>query len=89
MTSRPPEGFAAYELRIRGHLGQHWSSWFGGFTITHEADGTTALRGAVGDQSELHGLLARVRDLGVTLVSLTPIDTTRATSGPDPRTRDG
>jgi hypothetical protein len=61
-----------YELRIEGHLDQHWSTWFGGLAITH--DGTTALRGVVADQSELHGLLANVRDLGATLISVTPID---------------
>ncbi len=64
-----------YELRIEGHLDEHWSAWFGGLAITHDEDGTTTLRGFVADQSELHGLLAKVRDLGVTLVSVTPIDT--------------
>jgi hypothetical protein len=63
-----------YEFRIRGHLDQHWSTWFGGLALTREDDGTTTLRGAVTDQAELHGLLAKVRDLGVTLISLTSID---------------
>ena len=63
-----------YELRIHGHLDQHWSTWFGGLTLTREDDGTTTLRGAVTDQAELHGLLTKVRDLGVTLISLTSID---------------
>ena len=66
---------ARYELRIEGHLDPHWSAWFGGLTITHDDDGTTTLRGLVTDQSELHGLLAKVRDLGVTLLSVTPLDT--------------
>ena len=64
-----------YELRIEGHLDRHWSAWFGGLDLTHDADGTTTLRGVVTDQSELHGLLAKVRDLGVTLVSVMLLDT--------------
>ncbi|MFI7641741.1 hypothetical protein [Nonomuraea sp. NPDC049400] len=64
-----------YELRIHGHLDQHWSTWFGGLAITHEDDGATTLRGVVTDQSQLHGLLAKVRDLGATLISVTPTDT--------------
>jgi len=61
-----------YELRIEGHLDPRWSSWFGGLAITHEGDGTTTLEGTVTDQSELHGLLTKVRDLGATLISVTP-----------------
>jgi hypothetical protein len=60
-----------YELRVDGHLDPHWSTWFGGLTLTHGDDGTTTLRGPVADQAELHGLLARVRDLGATLLSVT------------------
>ena len=66
---------AGYELRIEGHLDAHWSAWFGGLAITHDDDGTTTLRGVVTDQSELHGLLAKVRDIGVSLLSVTPLDT--------------
>ena len=73
MTPRGPDVAVSYELRIRGHLDQHWSTWFDGFTLTHENDGTSTLRGVVRDQSELHGLLARVRDLGTTLISVTPL----------------
>ena len=62
-----------YAIRIDGHLDEHWSTWFGGLAITHEDDGTTTLRGDVADQSELHGLLAKVRDLGAHLISVTPI----------------
>ena len=76
MTSRPPEEVTSYELRIGGHLDRRWSTWFDGFTVTHEDDGTTTLRGAVRDQSELHGLLAKVRDLGTTLIAVTPLRTT-------------
>ena len=63
-----------YEVRVKGHLDQRWSTWFDGLTLTHEADGTTTLRGNVTDQAQLHGLLAKVRDLGATLLSVTPLD---------------
>ena len=85
MTPRPPDAAASYELRIGGHLDQLWSTWFDGFTVTHEDDGTTTLRGAVRDQSELHGLLAKIRNLGTTLIAVTPLGTSTAppTSAPD------
>jgi hypothetical protein len=63
-------GATCYRLRVDGHLGAHWSPWFAGLTLIHESDGTTTLTGDVADQAELHGLLARVRDLGVTLLSV-------------------
>lgn len=63
-----------YELRLAGHLDEHWSAWLGGLTLTRETDGTTTLRGIVTDQSELHGLLAKVRDLGASLISINPTD---------------
>ena len=65
---------AVYQLRVAGLLDQHWSPWFGGLTVTYEVDGSTRLTGTVTDQAELHGLLARVRDLGVTLLSVTVVD---------------
>ncbi len=77
MTSPSPDVAASYELRLGGHLDQHWSTWFDGFTLTHEDDGTTTLRGIVTDQSELHGLLAKVRDLGVNLISVAPVERPR------------
>lgn len=63
-------GPACYALRLDGHLDDRWSAWFGGLTLTQDADGTTSLTGPVADQAELHGLLAKVRDLGVTLISV-------------------
>jgi len=63
-----------YEVRLAGHLDDHWSTWFGGLTLTEEDDGTTTLRVIVADQAELHGLLARVRDLGAPLISITPAE---------------
>jgi len=65
---------AAYRLRVDGHLGEHWSASFGERTLTHESDGTTSISGAVADQAELHGLLTRIRDLGLTLLAVEVID---------------
>ena len=59
-----------YEIRLRGQLDQRWSDWFEGFTLTNQSDGTTTLTGRVADQAALHGILRRVGDLGVTLISL-------------------
>ena len=71
MTQPPrPQEPAVYRLRVAGHLDNHWSSWFGDLTLTHEDDGTTILSGFVADQAELHGLLTKIRDLGVTLISV-------------------
>jgi hypothetical protein len=67
----------AVEIRLDGHLDPHWSGWFGDLVLTHHADGSTTLRGTVADQAQLYGVLAQVRDLGATLISLTPIDITR------------
>jgi hypothetical protein len=64
---------ACYELRVDGHLDDRWSAWFGGLRLTHDSDGTTSLTGPVADQAELHGLLAKVRDLGVTLISVAAV----------------
>jgi hypothetical protein len=75
MNQRPgPYAPAHYELRIEGHLDEHWSAWFGGLTIIGHDDGTTTLLGAVTDQAELHGLLTKLRDLGITLISLAAIE---------------
>lgn len=66
-----------YEIRIRGHLGQQWRDWFLGLTILLEEDGNTLLTGAVVDQAALHGLLKKVRDLGMPLLAVNLV-------GPDP-----
>jgi hypothetical protein len=65
---------ARYAIRVDGRLDDHWSGWFGDLTLTHERDGTTSLSGPVSDQAELHGLLIKVRDLGITLPSVAAID---------------
>ena len=59
-----------YEIKIQGHLDTKWSEWFYGMTITHESDGTTTLTGEIVDQAALHGLLKRIRDLGLPLISV-------------------
>jgi len=63
------------EVRIKGHLDDQWTDWFGGLTITLEKSGDTLLTGPVVDQAALYGLLRRVRDLGLPLVSVNSIDT--------------
>ena len=65
---------AVYQLRIAGRLDHHWSAWFGGLVLTYEADGTTSLTGVISDQAALHGLLSKIRDLGVPLVSVAVVD---------------
>jgi hypothetical protein len=67
-----------YELRIDGHLGSQWSDWFDGLTITLEDDGQTLLTGPVIDQAALHGLLKKVRDLGLPLLSVTRVESGQA-----------
>jgi len=61
---------AVYQIRIKGHLGRQWTDWFGGLTITLENNGDTLLTGPVADQPALHGLLRKVRDLGMPLLSI-------------------
>lgn len=61
-----------YKIRIKGHLDDRWSEWFDNMKITYEENGETLLTGPVIDQAELHGLLKKIRDLGLTLVSVCP-----------------
>ena len=60
-----------YRIRIQGRLEPRWSSWFDGMSVVRGDDGTTVLRGPVGDQAALHGLIQKVRDLGLTLLEVT------------------
>ena len=59
-----------YTILVRGRLAEHWSGQFGALSVVPNADGTTALTGPIRDQSELHGHLRRIEDLGLTLVSI-------------------
>lgn len=62
-----------YEIRVRGRLGAHWDAWFDGMTVRGDADGTSVITGPIVDQAALHGLLRKLRDLGVVLESLVQI----------------
>lgn len=63
-----------YQIRIQGHLDPQWADWFESLSITLEEDGNTLLTGAVIDQAALHGLLKKVRDLGIALISVNPLE---------------
>ncbi len=63
-----------YQIRLKGHLGHEWTDWFGGLTITLEQDGDTLLTGPVVDQAALFGLLRKVRDLGMSLLSVNRVE---------------
>jgi hypothetical protein len=71
---KEPSQPMVYQIRIMGHLGHQWTDWFEGLTITLEEDGDTLLTGPVIDQAALHGLLKKVRDLGMPLVSVSPVE---------------
>ncbi len=66
-------GAGRYEIRLKGHLDGRWAAWFDGMTLTSCSDGTTTIHGLVVDQSALHGLLQKVRDVGLPLISVTPV----------------
>lgn len=63
-----------YEIRVKGHLADRWAGWFEGLTITLEEDGVTLLTGPVIDQAALHGLLRKMRDLGMLLLSVNRVE---------------
>jgi hypothetical protein len=63
-----------YEIRLKGHLEPRWTAWFDGLSLSQQSDGTTVIRGAVIDQAALHGLLSKVRDLGLPLIAVTQVD---------------
>ena len=73
-TSDGPEA-GRYEIRLTGHLDARWAAWFDGLTVSLESDGTTVLSGPIADQAALHGVIQRVRDLGLPLVSVTRVET--------------
>ena len=63
-----------YEIRLKGHLDNRWAEWFDGLTITLEENGNTLLSGPLADQAALHGILKKVRDLGLTLLSVNSVE---------------
>ena len=64
-----------YHIRVKGHLDGHWSAWFDGLTISNEADGEAVLHGPLPDQAALHGVLIKIRDLGLPLLAITTVAT--------------
>lgn len=70
-----------YEIRVEGHLGVRWAAWFDGMRLTLEDDGTTVIAGPVVDQAALHGLLQKLRDIGIPLVSLRQVPHGQPTEG--------
>lgn len=74
-NSKPnPNQTTIYQIRLNGRLGSGWSDWFGGLTITYNDNDETVLTGPVIDQAELHGLLRKVRDLGISLISVNQVE---------------
>ena len=74
-----------YEIRVQGHLAPRWAALFDGMSLTNETDGTTSIRGPVTDQAALHGLLQRLRDTGLPLISVAQLDSSITASTPTPR----
>jgi hypothetical protein len=75
-----------YEIRLKGHLDGRWAAWFDGLSLSYESEGVTVIHGRVPDQAALHGLLQKVRDTGLPLVSVTQIDPDQAGApGIEPR----
>lgn len=71
---KEPGASVIYQIRVKGHLSHAWANWFEGLSITLEENGDTLLTGPVADQAALHGLLKKVRDLGLPLISVSPVD---------------
>ena len=85
-TVGPADDLPRYEIRLAGHLHPRWSAWFDHMCLTADADGTTVLRGPVVDQTALHGVLHKVRDLGLPLVSVTRLEPDRSSDDRPPAT---
>jgi hypothetical protein len=74
MSAGGQHGPGQYEIRVKGHLDARWAAWFDGLAIARGSDGTTILHGPVADQTALHGLLQKIRDLGLPLISVNHVD---------------
>jgi hypothetical protein len=79
----------AYQIRVKGHLNREWTDWFGGLSITLEDNGDTLLTGPVADQAALHGLLRKVRDLGMPLISVNGVEPGEARAATPEQARPG
>ena len=73
MDDTPKSKALVYEIRLKGHLEARWGQWFDGLTVTLEEDGSTLLSGPLADQAALHGVLKKVRDLGLTLLAVNAV----------------
>jgi hypothetical protein len=73
LSTGPQHHPGRYEIRLKGHLDSRWAAWFDGLSLTNDSDGTTVLHGQVVDQAALHGLLQKVRDVGLPLISVTQV----------------
>ena len=82
LRSMPTDQGGSYEIRLKGRLDRRWAAWFDGLSLTHESGGTTLIHGPVVDQAALHGLLTRVRDLGLPLISVTRVTNSRKEQEP-------
>jgi hypothetical protein len=80
------DGAGRYEIRVKGRLDSRWADWFDGLSLTNESDGTTVIHGPVIDQAALHGLLRKLRDLNLPLISVTRVEADQpAVPTTDPR----
>lgn len=70
-------GGVQYDIRVKGHLDARWVAWFDGLTLTNENDGTTTIAGSIVDQAALHGVLQKLRDIGMPLVSVRQVNSPR------------
>jgi hypothetical protein len=80
MIDTPTSNAKVYEIRLKGHLKARWVKWFDGLAITLDENGNTLLSGPVADQAALYGLLKKVRDLGLPLLSVNPVQINRTNS---------
>jgi hypothetical protein len=83
MTNRPASTHRVseagrYEIRLDGHLDAHWTAWFDGLNVSQEAGGTTVISGPIADQAALHGVLQRIRDLGLPLLAVVRVEPDKA-----------
>ena len=80
MIDTPTSNAKVYEIRLKGHLEARWMNWFDGLALTLDENGDTLLSGSVADQAALHGFLKKVRDLGLPLLSVNPVQINQTNS---------